>query len=100
MRRVGLLLTLMSVVLVGTVALQTPPVAVAQEATPAPGEGVTFEALAAAPGISLPEPRRLVVDGRQGLSNASEDLSRRDHRADPEVRVSSMSGGTISSAAG
>jgi len=54
MRRVGLLLTLMSVVLVGTVALQTPPVAVAQEATPAPGEGVTFEALAAAPGISLP----------------------------------------------
>ena len=54
MRRFGLLLMLMSVVLVGTLAPQTPPVAVAQEATPAPGEGVTFEAVASAPGIPLP----------------------------------------------
>jgi hypothetical protein len=54
MRRFGLLLTLVGVALVGTFALQTPSGAIAQEATPAPGEGVTFEALAAAPGIALP----------------------------------------------
>ncbi len=49
-----MLLTLMSVVLVGILALPTLPGAIAQEATPAPGEGLTFEALAAAPGIPLP----------------------------------------------
>jgi hypothetical protein len=54
MRRFGLLFALMGVVLVGILALQPQPVAIAQEATPAPGEGVTFEAAAAAPGIPLP----------------------------------------------
>jgi hypothetical protein len=54
MRRFGLLLTLMSVMFVGALALPTQPRAMAQEATPAPGEGVTFEALASAPGIPLP----------------------------------------------
>ena len=54
MRRFGLFLMLMSLVLMGTLALQSQRVTTAQEATPVPGEGVTFEALAAAPGISLP----------------------------------------------
>ena len=54
MRPFCLPLTLMGVVLVGTLALQSQLAATAQEATPAPGEGVTFEALAAAPGIPLP----------------------------------------------
>ena len=54
MRRFSVLLALMGVVLVGILAVQTRPVTVAQEATPTPGEGLTFEALAAAPGIALP----------------------------------------------
>ena len=54
MRRFGVLLSLMGAVLVGTLASQTPPGAIAQEATPAAGEGVTFEAVAFASSIPLP----------------------------------------------
>ncbi len=54
MRRLGPLLTLMGVLLFGPLAPQTQPVAIAQEATPPPGEDVTFEAVASAPGIPLP----------------------------------------------
>ena len=54
MRRLGLLLTLMSVGLMGTLAAPTPPVAIAHEATPATQPAVTFEAVAFASGIPLP----------------------------------------------
>src|SRR3954451_20894850 len=54
MRRFSVLLALMGGVLVGILTVQTRSEAIAQEATPATGKGLTFEALAAAPGIALP----------------------------------------------
>ncbi len=54
MGRFRVLLSLMGVVLVGTLAVQTPPVASAQEATPATQAEVTFEAVAFAGSIPLP----------------------------------------------
>jgi quercetin dioxygenase-like cupin family protein len=54
MRQFRVLLSLMGVVLVGILALPTPPVTIAQEATPAAQAGVTFEAVAFASSIPLP----------------------------------------------
>jgi hypothetical protein len=54
MRRCRVLLSLMGVVLVGILAAQTPPVAIAQEATPTTQAGVTFEAVAFVGSIPLP----------------------------------------------
>jgi hypothetical protein len=58
MRRFGVLLSLVVVVLLGTLAFGAQPPAIAQEATPAAEEfipeGISFEPLAYAPGITLP----------------------------------------------
>ena len=58
MRRFDMLLSLSMVMLCGTLALQTQPAAIAQEATPLAEEfteeGITFEPLAFATGIALP----------------------------------------------
>jgi hypothetical protein len=57
MRRFRVLVILMCVALVGILAAQTPPVTIAQEATPASQAGVTgvtFEAVAFAGSIPLP----------------------------------------------
>ncbi len=60
MRWVSLLLSLMVVVLIGTLALPAHPVAVAQEATPTAEEivpeGVTFEPFGFVSGVTLPSP--------------------------------------------
>jgi quercetin dioxygenase-like cupin family protein len=64
MHRFGLLVSVVAVVLLGVLALQAQPVAIAQEATPATDEmmeGVTFQALAFAPGIDLISPSDLIV---------------------------------------
>ena len=54
MRRCRVLLSLMGVALMGILAAQTPPVTIAQEATPAAQAGVTLEAVAFASSIPLP----------------------------------------------
>jgi quercetin dioxygenase-like cupin family protein len=54
MRRFRVLLSLTGIALVGILAAQTPPVTIAQEATPAAQAGVTFEAVAFAASIPLP----------------------------------------------
>jgi quercetin dioxygenase-like cupin family protein len=62
-RRFGVLLSVVVVMLLGIVAAWRQPVASAQEATPAAVKiaGVTFEPLALATGIALPSPGDLLV---------------------------------------
>ncbi len=54
MRRFSVLLALMGIVLVGTLAVQSSPGAIAQEATPSTQAAVTFDAVAFASSIPLP----------------------------------------------
>jgi hypothetical protein len=58
MHRFRILLSMVTVMLVGIAAFGVPPVAIAQEPTPAAEdpmqEGITFEPVAFAPGIALP----------------------------------------------
>jgi quercetin dioxygenase-like cupin family protein len=63
MRRVGLLLSLIVVVLFGTLALHVSPVTLAQEATPAGEEmeGITFEPVTFALGVDLMSPSDFFV---------------------------------------
>jgi quercetin dioxygenase-like cupin family protein len=64
MRRFTLCLSIIVVVLLGDLALQAQPVAIAQEATPASDmapEGASFEPLGFAQGVTLPSPADLVV---------------------------------------
>jgi quercetin dioxygenase-like cupin family protein len=63
MRRSGVLLSLVVVVLLGGLALHSQPLVAAQEATPAGVEigAVTFEPVALATAIDLPSPGNLFV---------------------------------------
>jgi len=65
MRRFPVLVSLVAVVLLGMLALHAQPAAVAQEATPAAGamepEGVTFEPIAIASGLTLPSPADMIA---------------------------------------
>src|SRR5215216_4368086 len=65
MRRFPEFLSVMAVILLGILALQTQPGAFAQEATPAVEgfmpEGITFEAVAFATGLALPAPGEVAV---------------------------------------
>lgn len=65
MRRFGLLLSLMAIMLVGVLALGVQPRAIAQEATPGAEEmmpeGITFEPLAFAMGVEVVSPTDLIV---------------------------------------
>jgi hypothetical protein len=64
MRRIGVILSLIAVVLLGIVALRVQPVAVAQEATPAADmgpEGSTYEPVSFALGIDVPSPADLFM---------------------------------------
>jgi quercetin dioxygenase-like cupin family protein len=65
MRRFHVLLSIVAVVLLGMLALHAQPVVVAQEATPSSDmqepEGVTFEPLAIASGVTLPSPADLIA---------------------------------------
>ena len=65
MRRVGLLVSVVAMVLLGMLALHAQPVALAQEATPAAEEmmpeGVTFELITLASGVDLTSPVDLLV---------------------------------------
>ena len=58
MRRFGVFLSIIAVVLLGIVAVRVQPVAIAQEATPGAEEmmpeGITFEPLGLATGVTLP----------------------------------------------
>jgi hypothetical protein len=62
-RRFGVLLSVVVVMLLGIVAAWRQPVAIAQEATPAAVKiaGVTFEPVALVTGIALPSPGDLLV---------------------------------------
>lgn len=65
MHRFRVLLSVVTVLMLGGLALHAQPVAIAQEATPAAEEfmpeGITFEPVAFAPGILLPAPGDLSV---------------------------------------
>ena len=65
MRRFHVLLSMVAVALLGILALHAQPVVVAQEATPSAAmqepEGVTFEPLAIASGLTLPTPADLIA---------------------------------------
>ncbi len=65
MRRFGVLVSMIAVMLLGVVALHAQPVAVAQEASPAAGgmepEGVTFEPIAFTSGLTLPSPAEMIA---------------------------------------
>jgi quercetin dioxygenase-like cupin family protein len=63
MGRLSVLLSPVVIVLLGVLALSAPPVAIAQEATPAGVEigGVTFEPVALATDLALPSPGDLFV---------------------------------------
>jgi quercetin dioxygenase-like cupin family protein len=66
MRRFGVLVSVIAVMLLGVLALHAQPVAVAQEASPAAGEmmepeGVTFEPLAITSGLTLPSPADMIA---------------------------------------
>jgi quercetin dioxygenase-like cupin family protein len=65
MRRFPVLVSLVVVMMLGMLALHAQPVAVAQEATPAAGvmepEGVTFEPIAIASGLTLPSPADMIA---------------------------------------
>ena len=58
MRRFGVLVSVLAVVLLGLVAIEAQPPVMAQEATPASDEmgmeGLTFALLGIAPGVTLP----------------------------------------------
>jgi quercetin dioxygenase-like cupin family protein len=74
MRRFRVVLSLIAVMLLGTHVLHAPPVAIAQEATPAAGEfteeGITFEPLAFATELALP------ATGELSISRVSFDPGR------------------------
>jgi len=63
MRRLAVLLSVVGIVLFGTIALHAPSVTRAQEATPPSNEmnmeGLTFEPIGAAQGVTLPSPADL-----------------------------------------
>jgi quercetin dioxygenase-like cupin family protein len=63
MRRFGVLLSVVAVMLLGILVLHAQPAAVAQEATPPSGEmsmeGLTFEAMGSVSGVTLPSPADL-----------------------------------------
>jgi quercetin dioxygenase-like cupin family protein len=65
MRRFGILLSIIAVVLLGSVAVQMQPIAIAQEATPAGEEmgfeGLTFELVSLASGAEVATPSDLAV---------------------------------------
>jgi quercetin dioxygenase-like cupin family protein len=63
MRRFGLLVSMVTVVLLGMLALHAQPVAIAQEATPAADEmaGVIYEPLGFAMGVELASPADMFV---------------------------------------
>src|SRR5919112_4549472 len=66
MRRFGVLVSMIAVMLLGVLALHAQPVAVAQEASPAAGgmmepEGVTFEPIALSSGLTLPSPADMIA---------------------------------------
>jgi quercetin dioxygenase-like cupin family protein len=63
MRRFGLLVSVVAVVLLGMLALHAQPVAIAQEATPAAEEiaGEIFQPLGFAVGVPLPSPADMLV---------------------------------------
>jgi quercetin dioxygenase-like cupin family protein len=65
MRRFPVLVSVVALMLLGILALHAQPVAIAQEATP-PGEamepeGVTFEPIAIASGLTLPSPADIIA---------------------------------------
>jgi quercetin dioxygenase-like cupin family protein len=65
MRRFGIFLSIIAVVLLGIVAVRVQPVTIAQEATPAGGEmglkGITFELVSLASGAEVTNPSDLAV---------------------------------------
>jgi quercetin dioxygenase-like cupin family protein len=63
MRRVGLIVSVVAVVLLGMLALHAQPIANAQEATPSGEEmaGAMFEPLGFATGVDLPSPADMLV---------------------------------------
>jgi quercetin dioxygenase-like cupin family protein len=65
MRRFGVLVSVIAVMLLGMLALHAQPVATAQEASPAAGgmepEGVTFEPIALSSGLALPSPADMIA---------------------------------------
>ena len=65
MRRVGVLVSVVAVMLLGMLALHAQPVAIAQEASPAADgmelEGVTFEPLAITSGLTIPSPADMIA---------------------------------------
>jgi len=82
MRRSSVVLSVIAVFLLGIMALQAQPVAIAQEATPSSDmqepEGVTFEPLAIASGVTLPSPAdliavRLTIDPGASLPSDASD---------------------------
>jgi quercetin dioxygenase-like cupin family protein len=75
MRRFGLPVSIVAVVLLGIGALQAQPVAVAQEGTPTGGEmmpaGVTFQPVAFALGVDMPSSPSDLIVFRLGLEPGS-----------------------------
>jgi quercetin dioxygenase-like cupin family protein len=63
MRRFGLLISVVAMLLLGMLALRAQPVAIAQEGTPSAEEmaGETFMPLGFAEGVSLPSPADMIV---------------------------------------
>jgi hypothetical protein len=65
MRRLGVFLSIVAVMLLGLVAVRVQPVAIAQDATPSSGmqvpEGVTFEPLGITSGVTLPSRADLIA---------------------------------------
>ena len=65
MRRFAVLVSVLAVMLLGMRALHAQPVAMAQDATPSSDmqepEGVTFEPIALAPGVTLPSPADIIA---------------------------------------
>ena len=66
MRRFGVLVSVIAVMLLGVLALHAQPVAVAQEASPRgrrmmEPEGVTFEPIAFTSGLTLPSPAEMIA---------------------------------------
>jgi hypothetical protein len=64
MHRFSVLVSIVTVLLLGILALHAPPVAIAQDATPAADmepEGTSFEPLGFAQGVTMPSPADVVV---------------------------------------
>jgi len=65
MRRFGVLVSVVAVMLLGMFTLHAQPVAIAQEGTPAAGgmepQGVTFEPIATTSGLTLPSPADMIA---------------------------------------